>query len=252
MTNVTTAIKSHDFWPQAISGAVSLTFDDGLQSQIDHALPLLDNREIKGTFYVNPERGEWASRSSTWRLAGESGHEIGNHTTRHPCSCNFRFDTDYCLERLTLEDLAATIDEAERLLDELLPTQTAKRSFCYPCYQCYVGAGRDRRSYVPLVADRFRAARGGGERANDPLLADLSYLSAEAVEGQPAERMISYIEGAVSEGRWAILCMHGVGGEHLSIETEAFERVLQHLHDNRERIWTGTVIEVADQILGRR
>jgi hypothetical protein len=46
--------------------------------------------------------------------------------------------------------------------------------------------------------------------------------------------------------------MHGVGGEHLSIETEAFERVLQHLHDNRERIWTGTVIEVADQILGRR
>mgnify|MGYP001037873804 CR=1 FL=1 len=249
---VTTAIQSNDFWPHAISGAVSLTFDDGLPSQIDHALPLLDSCEIKGTFYVNPGRGEWASRSSRWRQAGESGHEIGNHTTRHPCSCNFRFDTDYCLEHLTLDDLAATIDDAERQLDELLPVQTGKRSFCYPCYQSDVGAGRSRRSYVPLVADRFRAARGGGERPNDPLLVDLSYLSAESVEGQPAERMISYIERGVAEGRWAILCMHGIGGEHLSIEVDAFERVVQHLHRNRQRIWTGTVIEVADHILVRR
>ena len=61
---VTTASQSNDLWPHAISGAVSLTFDDGLASQIAHALPLLDSCEIKGTFYVNPGRGEWASRSS--------------------------------------------------------------------------------------------------------------------------------------------------------------------------------------------
>lgn len=66
------------------------------------------------------------------------------------------------------------------------------------------------------MARRFRAARGGGECANDPFLVDLSYLSTESVEGQPAERIISYIERGVADGRWAILCMHGIGDEHLS------------------------------------
>jgi len=241
------------FWPGAATGAVSLTFDDGLQSQLDTALPALDEFGLKGTFYVNPQRREeWAQRSLRWREAGLDGHEIGNHTTRHPCSCNFGFDEAFCLERLTVEEIAETIDEAETLLDELLPEQKSQRSFCYPCYQSYAGAGEGRRSYVPAVARRFRVARGGGERPNDPRVVDLSYVYAEDVQGQSGQQMIAYIEDAVHAGRWAILCMHGVGDEHLSIEAEAFGQVVAYLHADRERIWTGTVIEVADRIIHTR
>jgi peptidoglycan/xylan/chitin deacetylase (PgdA/CDA1 family) len=241
------------FWPPGFAGAVSLTFDDGLDTQLDHALPLLDRHGLKGTFYLNPgHRPVWERQVPRWQGAAASGHEIGNHTARHPCSCNFRFHPSFCLEKLSLEDMAATIDQAEVLLDELFPGQKGRRSFCYPCYQSYVGAGLHRQSYVPVVAGRFRAARGGGEQANDPFLIDLSYTWAQDVRGYSGAQLIAYVEAAASQGHWAILCMHGVGGEHLSIATEAFAELVEFLARQRDRLWTDTVINLADYIIKRR
>lgn len=241
------------FWPTGIQGALSLTFDDGAESQLDNAIPCLDPFGFKGTFYVNPGlRPNWQKNLPRWQRAAENGHELGNHTSRHPCSCNFGFHPTYCLEKLTLTDLAATIDEAEAALDQLFPTQKGRRSFCYPCYHSYVGAGLERQSYVPVVARRFRVARGGGERPNYPRLVDLSYTWAWAVEGHTGEQLIAYVEKAAAQGQWAIICMHGVGGDHLAIETQALEGLARHLDQHRKRIWTGAVIEIADYIIERR
>ena len=44
-------------WPNRQLAAVSLTFDDGLQSQLDLAVPILEECAVRGTFYVNPEDG---------------------------------------------------------------------------------------------------------------------------------------------------------------------------------------------------
>ncbi len=46
-----------DFWQGENQGAVSLTFDDGVKTHIDNAIPTLDRHDLKGTFYVNPGRG---------------------------------------------------------------------------------------------------------------------------------------------------------------------------------------------------
>lgn len=241
------------FWPPGVAGALSLTFDDNAPSQLANALPCLDDCGLQGTFYVNPgRRPGWERQIPRWQVAAARGHELGNHSSRHPCSCNFGFDPTYCLEKLSLEDIAATIDEAEADLDLLFPQQKGRRSFCYPCYQSYVGAGVERQSYVPVVARRFRAARGGGERPNNPRLIDLSYAWAWAVEGHGAEQMIAYVEKAVAQGLWAIICMHGVGGDHLAIESQAFEGLARHLETQRQRIWTAPLIAVADFILKRR
>lgn len=241
------------FWQPGVAGALSLTFDDNAPSQLANALPCLNDHGLCGTFYVNPgRRPDWLRQIPQWQAAARLGHELGNHTSRHPCSCNFGFDPSYCLEKLSLGDIADTIDEAEVDLDQLFPEQKGRRSFCYPCYQSYVGAGVDRQSYVPVVARRFRAARGGGERPNNPRLIDLSYTWAFAVEGHSAEQMIAYVEKAVSQGLWAIICMHGVGGDHLAIGAEAFAGLVRHLEQQRQRIWTAPLIEVADFILKRR
>ena len=56
----------------------------------------------------------------------------------------------------------------------------------------------------------------------------------------------------MGQGFWAIICMHGVGGDHIAIETDALRHLVEHLHANRERIWTHTVIGVADHIIRRR
>ncbi|MDA0746723.1 MAG: polysaccharide deacetylase family protein [bacterium] len=243
-----------NFWPSNIQGAVSLTFDDALLTQLDNAIPCLDDHNLKGTFYVNPGRKPtWQNHIPRWQQASKNGHEIGNHTSQHPCSCNFGFRKDgFCLENLSLDDIAQTIDEATEDLDALFPEQNGERTFCYPCYQSYVGAGENRQSYVPLVAKRFKAARGFGERPNNPALIDLSYTWSFALNGQDGQAIINYIESAISQGQWAILCMHGVGGEHISIETAALQDAVRYLDKNRETIWTGTMIELANYILAQR
>ena len=242
------------FWPDGIEGAVSLTFDDGVETQLDNAIPCLNKNDLRGTFYVNPGRSQnWEDNIPRWQDASRKGHEIGNHTTQHPCSCNFKFREDgYCLENLTLRDIEDTIDEAKVALDELFPEQNSDRTFCYPCYQSYVGEGERRESYVPVVAKRFKAARGWGERPNRPELIDLSYTWSWALEGQSGDQIVEYIKAAVSAGQWAIICMHGVGGQHISIETEALAEAAEYLNRNRERIWTDPMISIANYIIDRR
>jgi len=242
-----------NFWPDRIEGAVSLTFDDGIVTQLDNAVPCLNDRGLKGTFYLNPSRGpRWDDLLARWKDVSRQGHEIGNHTSSHPCSCNFGFSAENCLEKLTLDDIAETIDSATEAMNTEFPEQNGHRSFCYPCDQSHVGSGVNRQSYVPLVAERFVCGRGGGERANNPELIDLSYSWAWAVNGHSGQDMIDYVETAVSQGLWAIICMHGVGGEHIAIETEALAEVCAHLDRNRERIRTDTVINLADSVVARR
>lgn len=235
-------------WPQDCLGAVSLTFDDGARSQLAEAIPRLDDAGLAGTFYLNPGRGHWQQDAPRWRQVGLRGHELGNHTTRHPCSCNYHFDDEFCLERIGLQDMADTIDKAQAGLDELHPEGSGQRSFCYPCYQTFVGAGRGRKSYVPVVAQRFRAARAGGERPNDPGVTDLHCLMSLAAENTTAEELIAYAESAAASGSWAIFTFHGVGGDHLQVEADAFGALVQHLAAERHRLWTAPLIEVADQI----
>src|SRR6266516_2205251 len=120
MVELRSTSSSQGPWPRECHGAISLTFDDGMRSQLETAIPLLDEHGLQATFYLNPPRdgdeAAWREKLAPWR---------------------------------------ATI-----------PEQTV-RSFGYPFYQSYVGAGTARQSYVPVIARHFVAARGKGETAND-------------------------------------------------------------------------------------
>ena len=130
-------------WPDGRAGAVSLTFDDGHPSQLDAAIPVMNNLDMAGTFYVNPPANyvEWLK---PWREAHGQGHEIGNHTVQHICSRNFGFRADGGgLETVTLETIEADILDAQARLREGIPEQT-DCTFCYPCAQTFVGEGESR------------------------------------------------------------------------------------------------------------
>ncbi len=64
--------------------------------------------------------------------------------------------------------------------------------------------------------------------------------------------MIDYVESAIKDGLWGVICMHGVGGDHIAIETSAFRELCEYLNKNRHRIWTGSVIDVGNYILDQR
>ena len=65
--------------------AVSLSYDDAVPSQLDHAIPALDATGLKGTFYLSLNAPTIGARLDEWRAAAAAGHELGNHAVFHPC-----------------------------------------------------------------------------------------------------------------------------------------------------------------------
>lgn len=240
-------------WPEGRKAAVSLTFDDGLPSQLNIAIPLLDKFDFKATFYINPT-GDYRSLLKPWKDAADCGHEIGNHTLTHPCSCNFQFARAAvkCLERMTLEDIRSDIMEAHRRIREVIPN--GSRTFAYPCYETAVGRGLSKKSYVPVVAEIFLAARGGGELGypNSPLACDLHELWSWSAHRMSFEEMIGLAVRASFEGGWAIYTFHGVNEGHLPVSDHDLNGFLSFLKANEDNIWVAPVREVAEHIAEKR
>jgi hypothetical protein len=229
-------------------GAVSLTFDDGTESQLAKAIPMMDERRLKGTFYLVPTGDDWLERLTPWKEVAAAGHEIGNHSLSHTCSGNYGFTEDG-LEDMSLEDIERDILIAQERLEQLAPHQQ-QWTFCYPCYCSYVGRGLDRQSYVPVVARHFLAGRVGGEHgfANHPGRVDLS-----AAWGLPTERMsgfemIGLVEELTAQGRWVVFVFHEINGSRLTVGSFDFDLLINYLHRRREEIWTAPVVQVAERI----
>lgn len=248
-------------WPEGASGALSLTFDDGLDSHRETALPMLEDLGLRATFYVNPTGGEddpaldasWQERLGRWSAAAAFGHEIGNHSLLHPCSLNIDTAREWGVEGAGLRDwdltrIGADIREAQRRIETTFPAQAAT-SFAYPCYETSVGVGAGRESYVPLVARGFVAARTNGELsgslANDPEVCDLHLLSSYPVEHQRGELMIGLAETAAARGRWSIFTFHGIDEGPLSVSRAALREFLSHLERRRSWLWVAPVADVA-------
>lgn len=238
-------------WPDGARGAVSLTFDDGLPSQLSRAIPIMDARGLKATFYLCAAESALHA-FEPWKDVARRGHEIGNHTAHHPCPENVLEDPHpgvFVLEDMSVEDYETELLEAARGIAILAPGQEAT-SFAYPCYEPFVGRGAGRASVVPVVARHCIAGRGRGEIpfANDPLRADLAHLWSWPCERRLGAELIGLVEHAVSRDRWAILTFHGVHEGHLSVAANDFEALCDHLTAQKGRIWTGPVAEIAGHL----
>jgi hypothetical protein len=233
-------------WPPGCRGALSLTFDDGLPSQLRVAAPMMNDLGLKGTFYLCPRGNDWQKSMERWRPVYEAGHEIGNHSMSHTCSRAFSDDpAAQGLETMTLAEIEADVTEAERRLSELFPAE--QRSFAYPCFQSHVGEGETRQSYVPVIARRFIAARAWGELPNAAATCDLHHLWSWMVRGHHGPHLVGLAEQCAAQGRWGILTFHGIHEGHLPVADVDFRELCTHLAQ-AEHIWVAPVAEVAAAI----
>ncbi len=241
-------------WPNGTRAAVSLTFDDGLPDQLQLGVPRMTDRGLFGTFYLGAGGDHYADRLGPWATALAAGHELGNHTLSHTCSENFSNERrPHGLESLTLDDIEADIVECERRLVALFGPVDG-RSFAYPCYMDHVGRGLTRQSYVPVVAKHFVAGRGGGEVGfcNHPYHCDLHAVAGLTCQQMTAPEMIGLCERALHQGRWCVLCFHGLSTGRLGTPLNEFEELLEHLVARCESLWTAPVAVVAKQLAAAR
>jgi beta-glucosidase len=238
-------------WPEGKRAAISLTFDDGRPSQIDNGVPLFDRYGVKVTFYVSPSGVR--ERLPGWKKAAANGHEIGNHSLNHPCSGNFPWSRDHALEEYTLDRIREEMTEANRSVRELVGV--TPQTFAYPCGETYVGRGRTLKSYIPLVAELFRAGRGWlNESPNDPMFCDLAQLMGMPSDNLDFDRLKPAIEQTKNEGLWLVLAGHDIGTavERQTTRTATLEALCKYASDPANGIWIDTVDAVAGYIEKQR
>jgi len=221
-------------WPEGIKAAVSFTFDDGRSSQLELAIPLLNEYGVKGTFFVSPPNVDRARVG--WREAAAQGQELGNHTFTHPCTENFPWiESANALENMVSDDMRVNLSTASDFTRETLGVQP--RTFAYPCYQTFLGQGAKRISYVPLVAELFLAGRGGGDECSaDPVSVDLAHVPAITADTRTFEELRPWIDQAVDQGRWLVFVTHDVASEpaRQAIAVNEMRRVVEYAVKQKE------------------
>jgi hypothetical protein len=71
-------------WKDNKKAALTINFDDSSPGQATLAIPAMNEKGIKGTFYINPGTTTYASYKDYWEvLAPANGHELANHTMTH-------------------------------------------------------------------------------------------------------------------------------------------------------------------------
>jgi len=237
-------------WPDGAKVAISLTFDDGRSSQVDGGTALLDQYDVKATFYVVP--GAVEKKIEGWKHAVAKGHEIGNHSLTHPCSGNFPWARANALENYTVDQMNNELMEANKEIQKLLGVTCT--SFAYPCGQSFVGRGKETKSYVPVVATLFSTGRGWmNEGPNDPQFCDFAQLTGIESDGKDFEQILPIIQSAAKNGQWVVLAGHEMNESGpQTTRLTMLKKLLEYAKDSAHGVWIAPVGTVAKYVHGHR
>jgi peptidoglycan/xylan/chitin deacetylase (PgdA/CDA1 family) len=233
-------------WPEGKKAAISLTFDDGRASQVKAGTALLNQFSVKATFYVIPEAVR--TNLSDWKSALANGHEIGNHSLKHPCSGNFPWARQKALEDYTLQQMNDELTTANKEIKELLGVQCSE--FAYPCGQTFIGRGKETKSYVPVIAGMFSSGRLWlSEAPNDPSYCDFAQLTGVESDGKDFEEILPVIESAVKNGQWLVLAGHEMNESGpQTTRLSMLRKLLEYAQDPAHGIWIAPVGTVREYV----
>jgi peptidoglycan/xylan/chitin deacetylase (PgdA/CDA1 family) len=237
-------------WPGDARAAVSLTYDDGMGSGLDQAIPDLESAGFRGTFYLSIN-AHVTLRKRGWKRAFLDGHEIGNHTVEHPCR---GAEHKHNLELYTSVDIRNEILSAAGWLNRNVGVDSY-RTFAYPCGHVAIGNPPDEDSFTAAVQACHFAARLAGGGINDfaAVAKNPLRIKADAIgypHGQEVEPFIDYCEQAARLRGWAVIVFHGIGDNWIPTERAVHQKLIEYLQD--KRFWVAPVRDVARYILYSR
>ena len=232
-------------WPNGAQAAVSLGYDDGLDSQLDHVVPGLNKRGLRASFYVPINGPTLPGRQNEWKAAATAGHELGNHSLFHSCSAKGP-GREWVQPHRDLErQMAAQVQEQVIAANTWLQSLDGRtrRTFTPPCLDMQAG-GQD---FVAALKPHFVAYRAAGPGiVTDTASLDPYAMPVYFVEGWTGEQLIALVEKAAAQHALVSLLFHGVGAEHLSVTREAHDQLLDHLAKNKARFWTDSFVSIME------
>jgi peptidoglycan/xylan/chitin deacetylase (PgdA/CDA1 family) len=245
------AAESRFVWPHGAQAAVSLAYDDALDSQLDTAIPALDKAGLKASFYLTLGSEVVKRRMADWRAAATRGHELGNHTLFHQCSRSAP-DRSWVtpgndLDQTSPVQLVAQIRVGNTLLQAI--DGRSERTFTTPCGDLRAGGVE----YQSLIQPDFVAikSRLGG------VVADMSTLDPYAVAvvapvNATGAQLIEWVQQAARAGTMVNINFHGIGDDYLSVSQQAHEELLNHLAAHRDVYWTDTFVKIMQYVKAER
>jgi len=237
--------------PHAKSSAVVLTYEDGLRSQLDIAIPQLDAAGFHGTFFL--DSAVTPSTMRRWRVAAHTGHELGNHALFSPCPrAILPGRRNYYAEDYDTERILTEIGVMNAVLFGIDGREA--RSYSAPCGQTLVG-GNDYTDAL-RASKLVKYARIGGDSTSS-IVTDVSRLdvfrvpSYAPLDEPDGTRLVAYVDRVRATGGLGVLQFHGVGGDYLKVSPEAHQQLLGWLRKHPD-VWVATFQEVMDHVAAQK
>ena len=230
--------SEHFTWPDGSRLAISLSYDDALNSQLDNVIPELDKHNFKASFYVVPSSPVMNTRMDEWRALAKNGHELGNHSMFHPCRASVPnrdwVNTHHDLDRYSVIEMIEELTTANTFLKAI--DGKSERTYTVPCGDLLVGSSTGAQQYLNKTHDLFIAVKGHGE---DKRFSPIIYP-----EGETGKQLISYIQHVSADTLLINIVFHGVGGDYLSVSSQAHAEMLNFIADNKERYHVDSYINL--------
>lgn len=230
-------------WPHGARAAVSLAYDDALASQLDNAVPALDRRGFKGSFYLTLANDTVRTRLVEWRAIAANGHELGNHTLFHQCRGSVEGRDWVTPQRDLDKTTVAQMKDQVLLANAMLHAIDGKteRTMTAPCGERNARDG----DYLNASERQFVAIKSvGGAVTLDMAALDPYAVPVAAPEGVTGAQLIAEVEAAAKAGTMVNFTFHGIGGDYLAVSTQAHEQLLAYLDAHRDVYWVATFIDI--------
>lgn len=234
-------------WPENKKAAIILTYDDGLESHLNVAIPQLEAVSLHGTFYLYGQTIR-PDDIHLWREAAKKGHEIGNHSLYHPCLNNKpEKQKEYHLEDYTLSQIVNEVSIMNSFLSAI--DGNPCHSYAYPCGHALAG-GEDYSEAI-MQSGVVSYARGGNRCPIIKRIEDIDFAKVgtyPVLQGYTAGQLISAAQQALEQGGLSVFVFHGIGGEYLDVDKQAHEQLLFYLSENSDKYWVTTFSKVMDYL----
>lgn len=230
-------------WPNGARAAVSLGYDDAIDSQLDHAIPTLDKYKLKGTFFLQLSNPAVDKRMAEWRGAARNGHELGNHSLFHQCSMSAPGHEWVQANRDTDTTTVAQMKDQIEVASTMLYAIDGKRERTYtvPCGDVKASGV----SYLPAIVADFVAIKASDRVVTAaPTTLDPKVTMLRAPVGLSGQQLIAMVKEAADKGGMVAFTFHGVGGDYLTTSAEAHEELVKYLAENKQLYWTDTFLNI--------